>query len=473
MADVIQIRRDTAAAWASANPTLANGEQGFETDTRQTKVGDGVKTWNLLDYTAGGGGASTWIGLSDTPGSFSALQLVRANSTPDELEFVNSNILDVDKVDGCDAGVATTNVFKIPGSIARGDIFYINASGNLVRLPAGDTGKFLKTQGTTGDPVWEALPGGGDMLQATYDPNGDGIIAIAQGGSGQATAQAAIDALTQVSAATTTHVLTKDGSGHATWAAGGGGGVTAHSALTELDYAAAGHTGFSPDTHTHVLANITDVTSTVTELNFVDGVTSAIQTQLNTKAATANVMLLDGSQAMGNDLDLGDNCLQGVSNIYANNNAAWMELRGGTPTSEGPSIILYGEDYGGTNGIAFKTPNAAKTAQRLAMDIEGVVDAPLVYIYYGLDMNSKNIESSGDITSGTHNTYDLGTDANRWANVYATNIVTGDLVFEERACHICKKPFTKGEILSLITIKLSKKGTHTVPVHSSCVGGNN
>lgn len=30
-----------------------------------------------------------------------------------------------------------------------------------------------------------------------------------------------------------------------------GGGVSNHSSLTELDYASAGHTGFSPDTHTH------------------------------------------------------------------------------------------------------------------------------------------------------------------------------------------------------------------------------
>ena len=29
----IKLRRDTAANWTSANPTLAAGELGFETDT--------------------------------------------------------------------------------------------------------------------------------------------------------------------------------------------------------------------------------------------------------------------------------------------------------------------------------------------------------------------------------------------------------------------------------------------------------
>lgn len=47
---IIKPRRGTAAAWASANPTLSQGEHGFETDTGRTKVGDGVAPWNSLSY---------------------------------------------------------------------------------------------------------------------------------------------------------------------------------------------------------------------------------------------------------------------------------------------------------------------------------------------------------------------------------------------------------------------------------------
>lgn len=46
----IQIRRGTAAEWTSANPTLLSGEQGLETDTGKTKIGDGVTAWNSLGY---------------------------------------------------------------------------------------------------------------------------------------------------------------------------------------------------------------------------------------------------------------------------------------------------------------------------------------------------------------------------------------------------------------------------------------
>jgi len=48
--DLIQLRSDTAANWASVNPTLAVGEQGFETDTGKLKVGTGSTAWSSLLY---------------------------------------------------------------------------------------------------------------------------------------------------------------------------------------------------------------------------------------------------------------------------------------------------------------------------------------------------------------------------------------------------------------------------------------
>jgi len=50
MANKIQIRRDTAANWTSANPTLSQGEQGYETDTGKLKIGDGSTAWTSLGY---------------------------------------------------------------------------------------------------------------------------------------------------------------------------------------------------------------------------------------------------------------------------------------------------------------------------------------------------------------------------------------------------------------------------------------
>lgn len=46
----IQLRRGTAASWTSANPVLASGEAGVETDTGLMKIGNGTSTWTQLNY---------------------------------------------------------------------------------------------------------------------------------------------------------------------------------------------------------------------------------------------------------------------------------------------------------------------------------------------------------------------------------------------------------------------------------------
>jgi hypothetical protein len=50
MATRMQQRRGTAAQWTAADPILAAGEIGFETDSNQFKIGDGVNAWSDLSY---------------------------------------------------------------------------------------------------------------------------------------------------------------------------------------------------------------------------------------------------------------------------------------------------------------------------------------------------------------------------------------------------------------------------------------
>ena len=46
----MQQRRGTALQWSTANPVLAAGEIGFETDTSKFKIGNGSSTWTALTY---------------------------------------------------------------------------------------------------------------------------------------------------------------------------------------------------------------------------------------------------------------------------------------------------------------------------------------------------------------------------------------------------------------------------------------
>ena len=65
----IQLRRDSAAAWASNNPILASGEMGIElpvvnTDPVKIKFGNGIHNWNTLPYQPTGGSGGTWATLA-------------------------------------------------------------------------------------------------------------------------------------------------------------------------------------------------------------------------------------------------------------------------------------------------------------------------------------------------------------------------------------------------------------------------
>ncbi len=50
MATRMQQRRGTAQQWTDANPILAAGEIGFETDTGKFKMGNGSSAWSALSY---------------------------------------------------------------------------------------------------------------------------------------------------------------------------------------------------------------------------------------------------------------------------------------------------------------------------------------------------------------------------------------------------------------------------------------
>jgi len=84
---------------------------------------------------------------------------------------VANDTYDARYVNGCDTGISTGNVFKIPASIAQGDIFYVDVSGNVVRMAAGTNGHYLKTQGAAANPVWATVGGGADYTIDGGDAN--------------------------------------------------------------------------------------------------------------------------------------------------------------------------------------------------------------------------------------------------------------------------------------------------------------
>lgn len=70
---VIKLRRGTASQWTTANPTLAAGEVGVETDTNKFKFGNGSTAWTSLAYgVASASGTTTveWTDVLNKPSTF-------------------------------------------------------------------------------------------------------------------------------------------------------------------------------------------------------------------------------------------------------------------------------------------------------------------------------------------------------------------------------------------------------------------
>jgi hypothetical protein len=108
MATRMQQRRGTAAQWTAANPTLAAGEIGFETDTSKFKMGNGSSAWSALTYFTNS--AALVALLQGAPEALNSLQELAAaiNNDPNFFTNIGESISD-----NIDLHNVTTNVHGI------------------------------------------------------------------------------------------------------------------------------------------------------------------------------------------------------------------------------------------------------------------------------------------------------------------------------------------------------------------------
>lgn len=81
MAVRIQFRRGTSTEWSSANPVLAEGELGFESDTKIIKFGDGATAWDSLPVAAAGDITAVIAGTGLTGGATSGQATLNIDSS--------------------------------------------------------------------------------------------------------------------------------------------------------------------------------------------------------------------------------------------------------------------------------------------------------------------------------------------------------------------------------------------------------
>jgi len=170
----IQARRGTAAQWTSANPTLAAGEWGYETDTGKVKIGNGSTVWNSLGYTGAGDieGVTAGTGISGGGTSGTVTVSIDTSVTADltTAQTLTNKTLTAPVINlGFNAQTGTTYTFALTdnGKLVTAS----NASAQTYSIPTNATTAF---------------------------PNGTQINII-QIGAGQVTIQAASSGTTTVS----------------------------------------------------------------------------------------------------------------------------------------------------------------------------------------------------------------------------------------------------------------------------------
>ena len=115
----MQQRRGTAAQWTAANPILAAGEIGFETDTSKFKMGNGSSTWSALQYFANASELAAIIG-GDMPALLNSLdELAQAiNDDPQFYLTMGTNLTNHQNDTTMIHGIVDTALLATTGNVA-------------------------------------------------------------------------------------------------------------------------------------------------------------------------------------------------------------------------------------------------------------------------------------------------------------------------------------------------------------------
>jgi hypothetical protein len=171
----IQVRRGTASQWTSANPTLAAGEWGYETDTNKVKIGNGSTAWNSLGYQGAGDieGVTAGTGISGGGTSGTVTVSIDTSVTADlstAQTFTNKTLTDPKINLAFDAETASyTAVLANNGQVVTMD----NASANTFSIPTNASVAFpIGTQITVlqigaGQTTIQAVTSGTTTIQST------------------------------------------------------------------------------------------------------------------------------------------------------------------------------------------------------------------------------------------------------------------------------------------------------------------
>lgn len=258
MAVNIQLRRGTRQEWIDANPTLAEGELGLETDTRKVKFGDGLSQWQSLAY---------------------------ANVVPSELqELIEDNInsaivagTGLDKTYNDSAGTYTLDIDSTVATKTFAAELLTNATKTNITITGDASGLTISAENGVADSDTDDLTEGTTNLYFTNERAQDAV------GNAVGTGLTYTDSTGEIKVTPNTYdaygsasAVASDLSTHASDTTTHG--VTGDIVGTSDTQTLTNKTYTSPKINENVA-----VTATSTELNLLDGVTGTLATTEGTQ----------------------------------------------------------------------------------------------------------------------------------------------------------------------------------------------
>lgn len=304
----MQQRRGTASQWTSADPILNAGEIGYETDTNKFKIGDGTNHWSDLNYFADvvelGGSIDDYIPLTqkgaalgvaelDADGKIPSSQIPALVGLDSEItSAVNTAVSNL--VDGAPAALDTLNEL----AAALGDD--PNYAATITTALGAKQGKVSGITDTQIGYLYQATGNIQDQIDAkapTNSPTFTGTVVLP---TGTVTSSMILNGT----------ILTEDiADGAITADKIIDGGVTsgkiANGTIVEADLADQAVTSAKIANDTIVNADINSAAAiawtklaisesvSATEVGYLDGVTSGIQSQIGSLQSA-----VDGKQAI-------------------------------------------------------------------------------------------------------------------------------------------------------------------------------
>jgi hypothetical protein len=164
MANKIQIRRDTAVNWTTADPTLSQGEIGLDLTNGNIKIGNGVDSWVELEYAI-----PSIVGLASETYVDNAISNLKdgAGSALDTLNELADAL-------GNDANFATTVSTQLGLKANSADLASVATSGSyndLTNKPTLFDGAYNSLTGkpTLFDGAYNSLTGKPTLFNGDYN----------------------------------------------------------------------------------------------------------------------------------------------------------------------------------------------------------------------------------------------------------------------------------------------------------------